>query len=351
MLSDEQQIKQQIRLVADELDLDDFVIEKDLYVTQAISIVSQISHELYDLVFQGGTSLAKAHRIIERMSEDCDFRIRFKDPKGKLSKEFKRKALRQFRYELVDALKKNGFTLDDDAVRVRNEGQFMGIRANYPSLYPMTEGIKPFLALEFFLAEVKVSPETKSVTTLIKQTLGDKVEHPEFPVNSVAIIETAAEKWVGLTRRVATSMHRKHYRDANLVRHLYDLYQINKLGYFSDEFNPLVSRIVFDDRKHYKNHNDNYYHDPVSEIKRAVDELHQLTEWHDNWDKFVDTMVFAKEKPSYDDVLGNLYEKTEAALHELRNIDFSCVNMAEKKDNASKRVNDRKPAPFDKEES
>ena len=48
MPSDEQQIKQQIRLVADELDLDDFVIEKDLYVTQAISIVSQISHELYD---------------------------------------------------------------------------------------------------------------------------------------------------------------------------------------------------------------------------------------------------------------------------------------------------------------
>jgi len=333
MPSDEQQIKQQIRLVADELDLDDFVIEKDLYVTQAISIVSQISHELYDLVFQGGTSLAKAHRIIERMSEDCDFRVRFKDPEGKLSNEFKRKALRKFRHELVAALKKNGFTLDDDAVRVRNEGQFMGIRANYPSLYPMTEGIKPFLALEFFLAGVKVPPEIKPVTTLIKQTLGDKVEHAEFPVNSVAIIETAAEKWVGLTRRVATSTHRKHYRDANLVRHLYDLYQINKLGYFSDEFNSLVSRIVLDDRIHYKSHNDDYYRDPVSEIQRVVDELHKSTEWHDNWDRFVEAMVFAKEKPTYEDVLGNLHNKTKAALNELRNVDFSCEEVTRRKAN------------------
>jgi len=328
MLSDKQQIKQQIRLVADELNLDDFVIEKDLYVTQAISIVSQISHELYDLVFQGGTSLAKAHRIIERMSEDCDFRIRFKDPEEKLSKEFKRKALRQFRHELVKALKANGFTISDSDISVRNEGQFMGIRANYPSLYPLTEGIKPFLALEFFLAEVKVSPETKSVTTLIKQTLGNKVEHLEFPVNSVAIIETAAEKWVGLTRRVATSTHRKHYRDAHLVRHLYDLYQINKLGYFSDEFNPLVSRIVLDDRKHYKTHNDDYYRDPISEIKRAIDELHQSTEWHDNWDRFIETMVFAEDKPGYDDALDNLHEKSEAALLELGKLDFSCEKIA-----------------------
>jgi len=327
-MQDSHEIREQIDAVNQLTGLTRFVIEKDLYVTQAISIVSNISHEFYDLVFQGGTSLAKAHRIIERMSEDCDFRIRFKDPEGKLSKEFKRKALRNFRHELVDVLKKNGFTIDDDAVRVRNEGQFMGIRANYPSIYRIPESIKPFLALEFFLAEVKVKPEIKSVTTLVQQLLGDKVEHPEFPVNSVAIIETAAEKWVGLTRRVATSTHRKHYRDANLVRHLYDLYKINELGYFSDEFNSLVSRIVLDDRKRYKTHNDDYYRDPISEIKRAVDELHQSTEWHDNWNKFVETMVFAKEKPGYDDVLSNLHEKTETALRELRNVDFSSEMVA-----------------------
>ena len=304
--------------------LDEYVVEKDLYVTQAISIVSNISHELYDLVFQGGTSLAKAHRIIERMSEDCDFRIRFKKPQSKLSKTYKRKALRQFRHNLLDALKTHGFMIEENAVRVRNEGQFMGIRAHYPSAFPHVDTMKPFIALDFFLAEVKVAPEIKPVTTLIRQIFGDKIKHSEFPVNSVAIIETAAEKWVGLTRRVAISRHRQHYRDASLVRHLYDLFKINELGYFSDDFSSLASRIVLDDRKRYKAHNDAYYRDPIGEIKRAVEELHQSTAWHENWTKFVDTMVFAKNKPSYHEVLSNLHEKTETALHELRNIDFAC---------------------------
>lgn len=348
--SNNDKILKEIKGASEYLDLSEFVIEKDLYVTQAISIVSEISHDLYDLVFQGGTSLAKAHRIIERMSEDCDFRIRFKESENRLSKEFKRKALRKFRHDLVDALKAKGFLIEENAVRVRNEGQFMGIRANYPSIFPHVESMKPYIALEFFLAEVKATPVIQPVTTLIRQVFGDKVTHPEFPVNSVAIIETAAEKWVGLTRRVATSRHRSHYRDANLVRHLYDLYKINELGHFTAEFNALVPRIVLDDRKQYKNHNDDYYRDPVGEIKRAVDELAQSNEWHDNWHKFVDTMVFAKQKPSYQDVLRNLHEKTNLVLGELAKVDFVCDSPKQ----AEVRSATGKPVlsltPFDKED-
>lgn len=154
-----------------------------------------------------------------------------------------------------------------------------------------------------------------------------KVSHPEFEMNSVAVIETAAEKWVALTRRVATSAHRSHYRSANLVRHLYDLYKINEHGYFTDEFNKLVPRIVLDDRKQYKNHNDDYYRDPIGEINRAVDELANSNVWHDNWHQFIDAMVFAKQKPSYQDVLNNLYEKTQLAIRELANINFVCGEL------------------------
>ena len=76
---------------------------------------------------------------------------------------------------------------------------------------------------------------------------------------------------------------------------------------------------------HYKSHNDNYYCDPVGEIKRAVDELAQSNEWHDNWDQFVDAMVFAKQKPSYQDVLSNLHEKTNLVLSDLSKLDFEIL--------------------------
>lgn len=193
----------QVKTVAERTGLNDFVIEKDWYVTEAIGIVSNIENDLYDLVFQGGTSLAKAHGIIERMSEDCDFRIRLKSTNENQSKTFRRKILREFRHDLVTGLRAGGFEINDDDIRVCNEGQFMNLRVIYPSIYPLTDGLKPFIALEFFLGDVKSAPEQKSITTLIQTVLGEDVAHPHYPMLSVAIIETAAEKWVGLTRRVA----------------------------------------------------------------------------------------------------------------------------------------------------
>ena len=62
-----------IRLVSDTgelLDLDEAVVEKDYYVTQVIHALSAVENEYFRLVFCGGTCLAKAHKIVSRMSED-----------------------------------------------------------------------------------------------------------------------------------------------------------------------------------------------------------------------------------------------------------------------------------------
>jgi predicted nucleotidyltransferase component of viral defense system len=303
-----------IRVLSDKLSLEEFVIEKDLYVTKAIAVVTQVQHPYFELIFQGGTALAKAHRIIERMSEDCDFRIRYKVPEKPLSKAQKRKALREFRHEIIAVLRANDFKFEDETIRVRNLGQFMSIRANYPSIFPHVETMKPYLALEFFLNDVRVEPVIKPVTTLVKQVLGDSVDHAEFNVNSVAIIETAAEKWVALTRRVANCRDRLHYRDASLVRHLYDLYKINQAGHFSDTFNALVPGIVMSDKIQFQAHSEAYFKDPASEIRRATDVLANAPVWRENWLAFVDTMVFEELKPTFEEVIDNLGRVSEVVL-------------------------------------
>lgn len=307
----------EIKSLAEFLGLNEFVIEKDFYVTQAIGIVGQINNPNFDIIFQGGTSLAKAHRVIERMSEDCDFRIVLKDSGQKISRDEKRKMLRNFRNMLISKLKTAGFFIDEDSIAVRNEGQFIAIRASYLSAFSHVDLLKPFILLEFFLSDVKIEPEKKPVTTLIQQVFGDKVNHPTFLIASIAVVETAAEKWVGLTRRIATSAYRKYYHDKNLVRHLYDLYQIDRNGYFSDEFYPLASRIVMEDREHYKSHNNHYYEDPIREIKCAIDTLHNSVEWRENWEQFTTTMVFSREKVNYSDALKNLDTKTARVFEKL----------------------------------
>lgn len=48
-------------------------LEKDLWVTETLRVLAgQAQQDGYQLVFKGGTSLSKAHRLIHRFSEDVD---------------------------------------------------------------------------------------------------------------------------------------------------------------------------------------------------------------------------------------------------------------------------------------
>ncbi len=50
-------------------------IEKDWWVTQVIAVLANHTAEGFEFVFTGGTALSKAHNLIQRFSEDVDFRV------------------------------------------------------------------------------------------------------------------------------------------------------------------------------------------------------------------------------------------------------------------------------------
>ena len=57
--------------VADALGIDSpAIVEKDVYAVQLLNLLSTLHSEAFELVFAGGTSLAKAHHKLFRMSED-----------------------------------------------------------------------------------------------------------------------------------------------------------------------------------------------------------------------------------------------------------------------------------------
>lgn len=86
------------------LGLDASTIEKDYYVTQIIHALSGLENEYFRLVFCGGTCLAKAHRVVQRMSEDVDFKIERKPAAADFSKSHMLKELKAFRLELQSKL-------------------------------------------------------------------------------------------------------------------------------------------------------------------------------------------------------------------------------------------------------
>lgn len=78
------------------------VIEKDLLVTQVLHTIASADSGGIQLVFCGGTCLAKAHGLIQRMSEDIDFKLIV--PAG-LSRSARSRCLSQFKKRIADTLR------------------------------------------------------------------------------------------------------------------------------------------------------------------------------------------------------------------------------------------------------
>jgi predicted nucleotidyltransferase component of viral defense system len=61
--------------VALEMGIDQAFVEKDWYVVQLIREISGAELLGAQVIFTGGTALSKAHRLLQRFSEDIDFRL------------------------------------------------------------------------------------------------------------------------------------------------------------------------------------------------------------------------------------------------------------------------------------
>ena len=98
--------------------IDEALVEKDWWVTQVIHLMADISHEGFPLFFTGGTALAKAHHLIQRFSEDIDFRVNASPD------AHSRPARSEFKNVIVEMLRSAGFTIEPAQVHARNGKPF-----------------------------------------------------------------------------------------------------------------------------------------------------------------------------------------------------------------------------------
>ena len=87
------------------------LVEKDLHVVRAIAAVAAIDATPFTLVFGGGTALARAHKLVRRMSEDVDFKI-VPQPAAPVSRIDAAAAARRAARSVTQALQAAGFAFD-----------------------------------------------------------------------------------------------------------------------------------------------------------------------------------------------------------------------------------------------
>lgn len=304
-LLDQEQLQELVSLASEKLGIRyPVIIEKDYYVTRVIHAISGLENEYFRLIFAGGTCLAKAHKIVKRMSEDVDFKIQTKEAAKIFTQSRLLRELKKFRSQIMSAL-----ILPDLAVgqtAVRNGGRYLRVDLNYHSLFSASETLRPHLLLEFTLSNIRLSTDELSVDTLIESTLDIEPIFEPKPISCISVQETAIEKWVGLTRRVAAIQREYHRDDSTLVRHIYDLNAIKDADKINGAFFDLAKNIIDQDAKQFSSQHPEYSANPVDEIFQSLNILKKGELWKKRYQNFIDAMVYDRNVRNYDSAIESL---------------------------------------------
>ncbi|MBC7622206.1 MAG: nucleotidyl transferase AbiEii/AbiGii toxin family protein [Aeromicrobium sp.] len=301
-----------------------YVLEKDLHVFAALEILANMPvSEYFRLVFCGGTCLSKSYGILDRMSEDVDFKLVPTDAARALTGSARRSQLKVFRKLVFDALSSGGFTGEGAIIeKALDEGAYSSFSVTYESAFEKTESLRSHLLIELSYTELFDDAKKMDAGRLIDKLIGAAAPQESLKIECVSLAEALAEKLVAFPRRLgkqmsdrlpAKSPEEAGYDDAaltadagwdvSLVRHLYDVITLldaqPQLISSREDFTDLVLDIIAKDSRDFKSSHADYQNDPSGALLSAMSFAVGSKQLQAQYDKFVIDMVYGKGAPSY----------------------------------------------------
>ena len=216
--------------------LESAVIEKDYYVTMILKLVSEKSKGLGEIVFKGGTSLSKCHKVIDRFSEDID--LTFTEHIGdRRRKHLKYDVMKTIADELKLPIKNWDFIQSDrDLNSYFYDYKTMFIDSNVK----LREGVK----VETALASYSFPTDTMKITSFVGDYLNQT--HPELVEQySLAPFEMKVQSLERsfIDKVYATCDYYLQNKSRRLSRHIYDLHKIYSKITVDKKFKELVKEV------------------------------------------------------------------------------------------------------------
>lgn len=199
------------------------LVEKDWYVIKALAAIRSADHGPFRLVFGGGTALSRAHRLIQRMSEDIDLKIVAETKPSHPD-------LRMLRKNISEALLGAGFIFNPENRNHRDsnhKSQYTIYKLPCDPIAPMQGNLRTEIQIETAVWPVRRALVALPLSSFVAEGFKRKPELAE--IECTGILESAGEKLVALTRRYATDRARGK-RDPKLVRHVHDIHVIREIG-------------------------------------------------------------------------------------------------------------------------
>ncbi len=206
---------QRVEQLAAELGTAPGLIEKEWHVVRAIGVIAALDHEGARPVFSGGTSLSVGWGLIQRFSEDADFKIAMPDAANPSQARAQRHRCRE---RVLAALAAADFR---PLGALRQASRFFSADFSYPNTFEPASTLRPHLQIEMTFEAPKLPPVPRPIRSLIARAQGAAPEVPAFPC--VDPIETAADKLSALAWRVCSRERGAPNDDPTVIRHLHDL--------------------------------------------------------------------------------------------------------------------------------
>lgn len=283
------------------------IVEKDYWATQLLKEISQLTPEGFQLVFSGGTCLAKAHQNTFRMSEDIDIKMIPNADTLAQSKNQQRQLRRDIHQLILNIISDSGiFKLAADPKK-RNEGKYQQFLIEYPRDHDTLEALRPRLQLDLTESDLLEDPVELSLSSLYASTLKEPGE-----VQSIACVtvhSTASEKFVSLLRRTA-SHARDNSRpdDKTLIRHVYDLHLIYESMTSPSTLKPMVEQVIEIDKSQFGNQHKEFVNNANSELRYGLSLLIDEAHHQERYNQFIGPLVYHPSPAKWDEAISSVQE-------------------------------------------
>lgn len=263
-----------------------FELEKDWHVTRVLAFLSQLNRPGFEIVFSGGTALSKAHGLLQRFSEDVDFRVIAEGSP-------KRGALSAFKHAVVATLRDGGFPIREEAVRARDGNRFFAVDIDYVSHFEPAAGLRPHIQVEMAVQ----SPELPVLHLPVQSLIGKLMKQaPEVArIACMAPVENAADKLSALTWRIPERVRGAADDDPAVVRHIHDLAMLETIAAGDTRFPGLALAAMRHDLIRPKDREAFAALSSAEKFARLLDTLAQDAEYRKEYDLFVRGVSYAPE--------------------------------------------------------
>lgn len=278
-----------ITRTADYFNIAHSLIEKDYYV---YLFLKRSSKMIPHLVFKGGTSLSKCHKIIYRFSEDIDLTL----TEEHSSQSFKRNSLKI----LIDLSCKGPFILKNKENRLNHtHSNYNCFQIDYSAIY-VDERFIPGIKMEMVYLSKCYPYEEKTFVSYIGEYLMNineneiisKYELEPFPIKVQRLERTFVDKVFAICDYFELKETRRN------SRHIYDLYKIYpNIDVTSDSFKELVKRV----RKERQNTKRCVSSQPGYDINKTLKQIIESKYYKNDFDSV--TSVLLNERKTYSEVV------------------------------------------------